>query len=257
MTTLRLGKRPHVADARDLQLAAYTTALPPLPSTWGYDGASLGIPPDGWGMLGNDRYGDCVWAGAAHEHMLDTRVTGSPATFTDTGVLDAYSAVTGFNPNDPSTDQGTDVRAALGYRRKTGILDSTGRRHKIAAYLALDVDRLKGGDFTQIDEAAYLFGQVGLGIQFPQSAMTQFNQRHEWSYVAGSQVEGGHYIPLVAKRRHLEIITWGRVVACTQSFLEHYLDEAWAIITTDWFDAAGKSPEGFNLAQLEADLAAL
>jgi hypothetical protein len=23
-----------------------------------------------WGMLGNDHYGDCVWAGAAHETML-------------------------------------------------------------------------------------------------------------------------------------------------------------------------------------------
>jgi hypothetical protein len=260
---VKLGKKPHTPDARDLRFATYrTTALPPLPATWGYDGASIGIPVDGWGMLGNDQWGDCVWAGACHEHILDTRVAGTPATFTDADALGAYSAVTGFNPAaGPSgsnpTDQGTDVRTALKYRQKTGIRDAAGRVHKIAAYLALDVDRLKSGDFTEVDEAAYLFGQVGLGIEFPDSAMTQFNERKEWSYVAGSQVDGGHYIPLVAKRKHLEIVTWGRVVACTQAFFEHYLDEAWAIITADWLDAAGKSPQGFDLAQLDADLAAL
>jgi hypothetical protein len=38
-------------------------------------------------------------------------------------------------------------------------------------------------------------------------------------------------------------------------FLEHYVDEAWAIVSPDFLDATGQSPQGFNLAQLTADLA--
>lgn len=253
MNTPKLGRAPYTHDNRDLRFAAYrTSALPTPPYYWGYDNI---YPKNGWGMLGNDEYGDCVWAGAAHEHMLENLVAQHPVTFTTAGVLSDYSAVTGFSPDDPNSDQGTNVRDALNYRRKTGIVDSAGHRHKIGAFLALDVDRIKNGDFKEMDEAAYLFGAVGLGISVPESAMTQFDEGHMWTYVPGSPDEGGHYVPLTAKRKHLEIVTWARVVPCSQAFLEHVVDEAWAIVSPDFLDAAGDSPEGFNLAQLNADLA--
>ena len=56
-------------------------------------------------------------------------------TFNNQSVLKDYSAVTGFNPNDPNTDQGTDMQVAASYRRKTGVLDAAGKRHKVIAYL--------------------------------------------------------------------------------------------------------------------------
>jgi hypothetical protein len=40
-------------------------------------------------------------------------------------------------------------------------------------------------------------------------------------------------------------------------FCEHYIDEAWAIVNPDFLDVNGKSPAGFDMAQLTADLAAL
>ena len=255
MNGLKHGKKPFTPDHRDLTFAAYrTSTLPPVPPTWGYDNI---YPVNGWGMLGNDEYGDCVWAGAAHETMLDNLVAGHPVTFTTAGVLSDYSACTGFNPNDPNTDQGTDVRTALNYRRKTGIVDAKGVRHKIGAYLSLDVSRIQTGDFSEVAEAAYLFGQVGLGVELPDSAMTQFNEGKMWTYVAGSQIDGGHYIPLTAKRRHLEIVSWARIVPCSEPFLEHYVDEAWAILSPDFLQQDGETVTGFNLSQLQADLAAL
>ena len=255
MMPYRLGAQISRTDPRDLKFSAYKTGPLPVPPTgWGYDNI---YPRNGWGMLGNDQYGDCVWAGAAHEHMLENLVAGHPAQFTTQGVLSDYSAATGFDPNDPSTDNGTEIRASLKYRRSTGIVDATGARHKIGAYLSLDVTRVQAGDFSELAEAAYLFGACALGIEVPQSAMTEFNEDRMWSYEPGSPILGGHYVPLVAHRKHLEVVTWARVQPVGTRFLENYISEAWALVSPDFLNAQGVTPAGFNLAQLNADLAQL
>ena len=92
------------------------------------------------------------------------------AQFTDSDVLGDYSAVTGFNPADPSTDQGTDMEVAASYRRKTGILDASGARHMIDSYVALKV-----GDVDELVLATWLMGATGVGLEFPSQAMEQFN----------------------------------------------------------------------------------
>src|SRR4051812_49524299 len=98
MTTFRYGKTDATRDDRDLKFARYRTAepLPAPPDNWGYDNV---VPKGGWGMLGNDQWGDGVWAGAAHEHLLTSTVAGRPASFDDAGVLSDYSAATGFDEN--------------------------------------------------------------------------------------------------------------------------------------------------------------
>ncbi len=78
-----------------------------------------------------------------------------------------------------------------------------------------------------------------------------------WSYVAGSANAGGHYVPIVAHRKHVECVTWGRVQTMGTRFLSHYVDEAWAILNPDFLDAQGRSPQGFDVDQLKADLAQL
>jgi hypothetical protein len=261
MTTFHYGKQAATADPRDLKFARYRTPqpLPAPPADWGYDNV---IAHGGWGMLGNDSWGDCVWAGAAHEHILTSTVAKRPVAFDDAGVLSDYSATTGFDPNagvpgQNPTDRGTNVRAALGYRRATGIVDASGTRHKITAYLALDIGKIKAGDFSEVAEAAYLFGAVGIGIQVPQSAETEFHDHKMWSYVAGSPNAGGHYVPIVAHRHHIECVTWGRVQPMGDRFVSHYVDEAWAIVNPDFLDVNGQNPAGFNMSQLMADLAAL
>ena len=103
MTTFRYGKADATRDDRDLKFARYRAAepLPAPPDDWGYDNV---VPPGGWGMLGNDQWGDCVWAGAAHEHLLTSTVAGRPASFDDDGVLSDYSAATGSaSCSSPST----------------------------------------------------------------------------------------------------------------------------------------------------------
>ena len=247
---MKLGKTPARPEAVTFKLKQYldTTVLPTPPATFGHEQA---FAAGAWGMLGNDEYGDCVWAGAAHETMLWNSERDKTIAFDPTHVLSDYSKVTGFTPDDPNTDQGTDMQAAASYRRKTGVIDDTGHRHKVAAYLAVTP-----GDVQEHLVALYVFGVVGLGINFPGSAMDQFKDGKPWDVVPGSTIEGGHYIPLVAERGNLEIITWGQIQQMTPAFLEKYNDESLVYISHEML-TGGHSPEGFDLAQLKADLAAL
>jgi hypothetical protein len=247
MTGFKLGKLPARPNAVSLKLSTDLPTLPAVPKAFGHQDLETGP----WGMLGNDAYGDCVWAGAAHETILWNLERKFPVTFTDTSVLSDYSKVTGFNPKNPSTDQGTDMQVAAKFRQKTGVRDSIGARHKIMAYVALE-------GLDEIAAAAYLFGAAGIGIQFPASAMTQFNNGNPWSVVKGSSIEGGHYVPIIGRlaNGHYLVVTWGKVQEVLPSFLTKYVDEAIAYVSAETL-TAGKSPEGFDVAALMADLKAL
>ncbi len=245
---MKFGLKPFIPSILDLQFSAYRTTgpLPKHPAHFGHEALVKQ-----WQMLGNDQFGDCVWAGAAHETMLWNAMRGITVPFNDQCVLSDYSAVTGFNPNDPNSDQGTDMRDAMKYRQKTGIVDANGNRHKIGAYVWI-----QPGNYDHFLEAVWLFGACPIGISVPQSAMDQFNRGKPWSVVAGSPIEGGHYIPGVADRTMPEIVTWARVQPMTRAFYLKYCDTACAIISEEML-TSGKSLEGFDLAALQRDLNAL
>ena len=253
MSDLKLGKLPSAPRPTDFKFAdfAATIQLPTVPSRFGHGSAY-----SDWGMLGNDRYGDCVWAGAAHEHMLINKVVHHvDVPFDDNSVLGDYSACTGFDPNDPSTDNGTDVHVALSYRRKTGIADSNSKRHQIGAYVSLDPK-----NWQHLEQAAYIFGVVGIGIEFPASAMDQFNSGEPWDVVPGAKIEGGHYIPTVGSLQasnQVTVLTWGKHQVMTQAFYEQYNDEAWVYITQEELSGNGTGLHGFDVAKLNSYLSAL
>lgn len=246
----KLGKTPAREDAVKLKFGAYLTkTLPKPPATGGHRDLLTHVV---LGMLGNDRAGDCVWAGAAHETMLWNEEATSIIPFTDTSVLSDYTAVTGYNPADPSTDNGTDMQVAAKYRQDTGVLDANGKRHKVGAYLAIEK-----GNKAQIMQAIYLFGAVGIGIQFPGSAMDQFNAGEDWTVVKGAQIEGGHYIPGISyDAKFVYIVTWGKVIRANWAFIKKYMDEGVVYLSPEML-VAGKSLEGFDLATLQAELASI
>jgi hypothetical protein len=253
VTELRLGKKPAAPRPTDFKFAEFAGAikLPTVPSRFGH-----GTAYANWEMLGNDRYGDCVWAGAAHEHMLFNKVvSGHDVPFDDDAVLADYAAATGFDRNDPSTDNGTDVHQALDYRRKIGIADTNGTRHKIGAYVSLDPK-----DWQHLEQATYIFGAVGIGFEFPESALDQFNAGEPWDYVAGSPVKGGHYVPTVGSlhaKDQASAITWAKRQVFTVAFYERYNDESWVYITPEELRSDGTGLHGFDMERLKSYLAAL
>lgn len=249
----KLGKLPAVPHGYKLKLSDYTTkSLPKAPPYFGH----YREVPSAWGELGNTKYGDCVWAGAAHEHMLWTAEAGCSAPFTDANVLTAYSAVTGFDPSKDTsagnvTDQGTAVPDALAYRKETGITDAAGKVHKLAAWAEIEVQNL---DLDLFASAAWLLSSVAVGISFPSTAMDQFNRGQPWDYIVGSYSQGGHYIPIVGRlpNGNFLCVTWGKLQEVTPKFLSRYCDEAIALFSGE-FLVNGKSPEGLDAPTLIAD----
>jgi hypothetical protein len=250
---LPLGKKPATHDRRDIRLQTLLEQTAPLPAPPHRFGHANLYRDDGWSMLGNDRYGDCVFAGAAHETMMTNHLARRTVTFTDEAVLADYGAVTGFTPDNPASDQGTDVRDALKYRQKTGVVDGHGTRHKIGAYVALTP-----GDWDELMQAVYVFAAVGVGVEFPDSAMDQFDHGEPWDVVDGARIEGGHYIPCMGRSSVGVggVVTWARRQSVTRAFYEKYADEAWAIVFPEEL-RAGKTERGFDLAGLNAALAQL
>lgn len=246
-----LGKKSARPNAIKFKLKNYLN-LPEIkvPPVFGH--INNDIP---WGQLGNDVAGCCVVAGAAHEHMLWQNAVSKQLTpFTAEGVLKQYAKASGWNgKTDDASDTGLDMQEFASRRRKTGIIDSKGNIHRVTAYASVD-------NVDSLIKAAYVFGAVGLGIRFPQSAGKQFDQQQPWSVVAGSREMGGHYIPVVGvnSRGHIVCITWGRLQAMTRDFVAKYMDETVVYISDDYFDKATKvTPRNFDSARLEADLSAL
>lgn len=261
----KLGLTAPTYDPRDLRFAAYRSAepLPKRPRSFGHDRV---IAYDAWDMLGNDTAGDCVFAGLAHLVMLWNAVRGRTVVFSNESVLSDYSALTGYDPADPATDVGTDLREALVYARKVGVLDAAGKRHKIAGFVSLIP-----GDVSQAAEAAWLFGGILPGFDLPASAEKQFDAGHPWSLVRGSPSLGGHCVPIVGLHGvgtfapvgeflgiglDLAGLTWGRDIPITQGWYRERNTQSFAAFSDEVLDDAGLSPEHFNARQLAADLSA-
>lgn len=256
--TFKLGKQAAKHDPRTLKLSTYLKGLPVPPDNAGY---IQGVR--NWGFMLNDALGDCTVACAGHEMLQWSTYAGHPFRPTDAQILQAYSAVSGYTPGDPNSDVGAVVLNVLKYWRKIGIAG-----HKILAFVSVDPK-----NHTEVKQAIQLFGNVYLGIGLPITAQrptTGVNGLPVWSMpkhgVSGDGAPwswGGHACPAAgfgsdAKgNTGLEVITWGQVYDMTWGFFDTYVDEAYCILSLDWIDGFGTAPSGFDLATLQADLAAL
>jgi len=249
----RLGLKPVVTQPR-LRLADYLrpSDLPDVGSLKYPFGHADAIQPH---MFCNDSVGDCAIAGSIEEVRLANALAGKTVNFTDATAIENYSAITGYVPGDPSTDQGTDVHELYDYRKATGIIDADGQRHKILAYAGLTP-----GDFDEALIALSLFPSgVGIGIQVADFCEDQFDAGQPWHPEPGYHaIEGGHYVPLVgATDRHTGLLyTWGAVQGITAPFYAEYNTVAAVALTAEMF-VDGKSPTGLDMARLRADLGLL
>lgn len=259
--SLELGKKPATYDRRDLRYADVrpdSVTLPNIPKPGGGYGMDFGS--SGWLMLGNgpddtvfsgfEGCGDCAWAGPAHEIMEMTKnAKRTVPTFSGKTVVDQYSAYSGYDPQTGDNDNGSDVREVLQWRQTKGFLDDSGTAYKIGPYVSLEP-----GNLVQMWEALWLFEAVGMGFNFPASAMDQFNAGQTWSVVAGSQIDGGHYVPIVGHPSNdiWTCVTWGARQTMTPQFIQKYCDEVWAYVSPERFNAVtGQTPQKFTDADLE------
>jgi len=249
---LKLGKSAARHDPRTLLLASYITAALPTPP----DNFDLTSKVTAWGMMENDQVGDCTCAAAGHLLMEWTANAGKKMfTPTDKQIIAAYSAITGYNPVTGANDNGAVEIDVLNYWRQSGIAG-----HKIGAYAAVEPS-----NHTNIMDSVYIFEGCYIGLQLPISAQAQVQNHQPWSVPPGGLTGdgkpgswGGHAVPVVAyDARGLTVVTWGALQVMTWSFWDAYCDEGYAIISNDYLTGKKVSPQGFNMQQLQADLADL
>lgn len=240
---MRLGKAPAKHDPRTLRLARYIAALPPPPARTSW----ADVLPADLGVMLNDRLGDCTCAGMAHARQVWTANNGAPMLTTpDETVQRWYQESCGYDPADPSSDQGGVEVDVLRYFRKLGIID---------AFAAIDP---KNRDHMRA--AIWLFGGAYIGVSLPVSAQVQ----DVWHLaVAGTDGDptpgswGGHCVYVVDyDQTGLTCITWGQRKRMAWEWWDAYCDEAFALLSRDWADDDG-APSGFDLAALQSDLAAV
>lgn len=245
MPIYKLGKRPYEYNPRTLQLAHYLSPslLPPIPPNKDWSG---GIKQ--WGMMGNDRIGDCAIAGPAHAVLGWTTDTGKGVTISDASVISAYSAVSGYDPATGANDNGCNLVDVLNYWRQTGI-----GGHRINSYVQLEV-----GNTQHVEATLLVFGCVLIGVALPISAQGQNSwivTGPTWSPQCQPGSWGGHCVIVVEyDATGLTVVTWGQLLRMSWGFWKAYCDEAYAILSPDWLIQNDHSPAGIKLAALEADL---
>jgi hypothetical protein len=79
-----------------------------------------------------------------------------------------------------------------------------------------------------------------------------------WDVVADDGgIDGGHCVFVAGyDAGTFTFISWGQVFKMTRAFWQKYVDEAHALLLATWVKN-NMTPSGFNLAQLQADLAAI
>ena len=214
-------------------------------------------PAFNWGMLANDRLGDCVIAMMLHsieDFHLDAK-TPVPA-FTDEDAIKLYSEITGYDPSDPNTDQGTNEATAMAHWRQPGLRTSDGVDHQIVATVAVDPSNLNECRIA-IDE----FVALQIGIALPITAQGQT----EWAVVGDGRTGhsapgswGGHGIPFREyDAETFKCVTWGAELLLTVPFHQAYSQEAHVVVTREMLDKTGVGPSGVAWDALIADIKVL
>ena len=237
---LHLGSDPFAHGA--LTLERYLQDVPAIPATLQPPAAST-YP---WGVLANDRLGDCVEAALYHaDESLYLRRGLTPYPYQAPECIELYSALTGYNPDDPSTDQGTDPSQAMAWWRDKGLPG-----HKLAGFAQLPADS------PHIRRAIWEFGAVIYAVALPVEAQSQGvhwrgSQGTPGSW-GGHGIAGNSYTPDL-----LGFVSWGAEGDMSNDFAGAFLEQVFVPLSHDALNSAKVGPAGFDFATMRADLGAL
>jgi hypothetical protein len=235
-----------LAPARNPAVPALRAILPnlsPAPAVVNW-WADIGA----WPMLANDSVGDCTIAALGHAVQAMSSYTSTPLLMTDAEAISAYSAITDYNPANPSTDQGAVIEAVLAYAANTGMTIA-GRLHKIQAFVSINYQ-----DKAEIRAAINLFGGLDIGVDLPLSAQTQpyllTCTNAGTASVANSW--GGHCVwACGADDYGVDVIYWGARYRILWDFWHAYVVEAHAILDPAFMTAPGATPADVPWDQLQ------
>jgi len=258
LSTMQLGKLPFRPKAKDMPLRAYLDRAKaeedlnaaPAAINWYEMPTPTGALPE-WDsdVLGNDRYGDCVLAAPAHLIMLESKLAGSPVTITTAQVLEAYQALTGFDPSTGAGDNGAYIRDMMDMWRTYGLYGD-----KIDAYLWVNpLDKL------EMNWALWRSGGLISGILLPKCWPQQVDASGNpdwtipeggWEQGDGPGAGGGHAVATHATGGGN---SWGMQTNWSDEHRHACCDELVMPISRRWALRNGLTPCGLAYDQVLSD----
>lgn len=214
---LMLGKKPAKHDTRNLLVKDIIKPIK-APTSYNFDAKHRGIPTP---MFGNDRYGDCVIAGRAHQTLRFEHIEQDKTiTITDRDVIDEWRKENG------NTDDGLCVLDSLKLWRSEGW-DIGGKNYKIKAFAQNDPLNKNEIKTTIANDIG-----IGLGISMPDSWSDEFGAGKPWTNTTmPPNPYNGHYVYVVGYTpTGLTCITWAKKQKMSWAFFTKYTDEAYAIV---------------------------
>ncbi len=201
-----------------------------------------------FGMFENDVIGDCTCAAAAHMVQRWCANTGRVCKITSREVIAAYSKVSGYDPLTGKHDVGADPLDVLNLWRREGI-----GGHRILAYTEVNLK-----NFVEVQWVIQHFGGIYYAVDLPVLAQDQqvwdladqAVKEAEAGSWGGHMVSSGRYYP-----GYLRFATWGDTKAATPQWAVTYGFAGYAVVSEEWLDARGATPDGFDLTRLRDDLA--
>ena len=231
---MKLGREKSPKDRRTISLS----------DIWKID--ALDIPVDchwdryisDWGIMGNDRYGNCVTVSKAHMIMAWLSNTRKQDySIADSYVITESRAIGGLN--------GFNILASVKLWRKRGFFGD-----KIWAFADLSLNNA-----LFIQAAVSYFGCVELGVNLPNAwkGADVWNIGNGRDYTPGSW--GGHSVPIVGyDSQYVYVISWGEIIPMTWDALPIFCDEAYTFIDANWLSSTGNTPVGLNLELIHQKL---
>jgi hypothetical protein len=209
-----------------------------------------------WPMYLNNQIGDCTIAAIGHMHGAWSQyASGTEVMFTDSQIQTVYSRVGGYVPGQPATDQGCQMSDVLADQARNGMVDVTGKTHKIVAYASFG----NPANEVLLGQVLDVFGSVYVGFNVQQVIEDEFSNNGVWTYAPGQPFIGGHAVclqrrvPAGSKHGILQYVSWGALTWADFGWQANTVEEAWAVVTESWLQANGTTVTGLNLQQLLAD----
>ena len=231
-------------------------ALPVAPASVDYYSTRPEI-----GMFGNDQWGCCGEAGAAHLIQLwQWNATKTMPDITTAQVLQFYSEITGFNesaghPGSNPTDQGTALQDLLAYWLKTGFPLADGTRHKIIAYFEIDPLNVADLNLGTAESAGLYTGwNVPAFVEQEESPGAIWDTGSDTSIVGGHCTTSGGYLP----NGNREMESWGSTdYQMTPRCWNKNVDEAYVVISGTFVEKTGRTPYGIPLSVWDSQMSAI
>ena len=121
-------------------------------------------------------------------------------------------------------------------------------------------------DLNDLRSTMYLFGAAYIGLSFPDFAVKEAADTGAvWEVPKGGavgenapKIANGHCVAAVGyDSNYLHVISCGARRRMSWDFYRAYNDEAYALLSHDWYGDERRSPTGFEFRELQAEVAQL